>query len=405
MPRPRISLAEGLASHLATRGKPAARPSSPSTAAKGRRLRIWEVRGNIQCSIVGTCLSHGDLVEISRKCGLTLDPDITDYSLHGYFSGSIATDNSVSRAVQKRLDRRHEGIIRRFSRAATAQDLTALWAEEFGAGRISGAYWALVTCDHVPQELHTRAFGEVHMLSHVLGRTAHAGAARASELDSRVADLEARLARTADHHAAALARRDARIAELERQLTERAVCPIGHQGRTAPLSSRSPQRTDQRERALAIARARARLAEADVTRLRQDLARARRRLATAPAPAGECPGAVACRLALPRGDRLRVLYLGGRNGSVEQLRAVAEQAGAELLHHDGGIEHAPARVEELVQRCHVVFCPVDCVSHEASLRAKQACQKRQRHFVPLRSAGASTFARAMSGLDIVKMDA
>lgn len=407
MTRPRISLAEGLAAHLSTRAKAVARAAP--TAMRPRRLKVWEVRGSLQCSIVGTCLSHGDLIEIVRKCGLEVEPGTTDYSLHGYFSQAIATDNTVSRAVQKLLDRRHEGIVRRFARADSEAELGELWGTEFAAGRIPGAYWAVTTFDHIPAGLHTRGFGEVHMLSHVLGRTAHAGAARSSELESRVADLEARLLRIGERHAAALDERDRRIAALEHALAAQKIGP--GTGKAPPEQASGAiahrhGRDDRRERALAIARARARVAEAEVERLRSLQAtgdRVRRGRPRAIAAASiECPGVIACRLALPAGDKLRVLYLGGRNGAIEQLRAIAESAGAELLHHDGGIEHAPSRVEDLVQRSHVVFCPVDCVSHQACLRAKHACQRLRRHFVPLRSAGAATFARAISGVEIVE---
>ena len=197
MVRPRISLAEGLKAHMASRGavretsrgialQTPAIPETPQTSeapetpAKPHRLKIWDVRDNVQCSVVGTCLSHGDLLAIVAKCGLTLAADMTDYSLHGFFTSTISTDNSVSRAVQKLLDRRHEGILRRFARARSAGELTSLWAAEFSVGRIPGAYWAVLTFAHLPCELQMRAFGEVHMLSHPLGRTAHAGAARAS---------------------------------------------------------------------------------------------------------------------------------------------------------------------------------------------------------------------------------
>ena len=45
-----------------------------------------------------------------------------------------------------------------------------------------------------------------------------------------------------------------------------------------------------------------------------------------------------------------------------------------------------------------VFCPVSCVSHDACLRAKRACQKLNTPFVPLRSAGQSAFAKALRSL-------
>ena len=38
-----------------------------------------------------------------------------------------------------------------------------------------------------------------------------------------------------------------------------------------------------------------------------------------------------------------------------------------------------------------MLCPVDCVSHGACLRAKRFCKRAAKPFVPLRSAGLSSF--------------
>ena len=205
-----------------------------------------------------------------------------------------------------------------------------------------------------------------------------------------------------ERHALSLLARDRQISALSGEVTrggmagrsQAPVSPAAIRGRAA--------RDSQRERALITARARARNAEADVKRLKLELDAARRDHREMAPPADDCPGARACQINLPAGDRLKVLYLGGRNGAIEQLRVVAEHAGIELFHHDGGIEHTPQRIDELVHRCHVVFCPVTCVSHQACLRAKRSCQRLQRQFVPLRSAGATTFARAISDMEIVE---
>jgi hypothetical protein len=72
--------------------------------------------------------------------------------------------------------------------------------------------------------------------------------------------------------------------------------------------------------------------------------------------------------------------------------------GAELVHHDGGEEHALVRIDGMVEGCDAVFCPIDCVSHSACLRAKALCRKFAKPFLPLRSAGASSFERAVQSL-------
>ena len=47
-------------------------PAPPVRSAS--RHKIWEIQGGLQCSIVGTCLSHEDLIGIGRKAGDQLKP-------------------------------------------------------------------------------------------------------------------------------------------------------------------------------------------------------------------------------------------------------------------------------------------------------------------------------------------
>ena len=154
------------------------------------------------------------------------------------------------------------------------------------------------------------------------------------------------------------------------------------------------------------ARERARRAESRIAELEHELRALRSRplrseaASLAPSKQDECPGASACRLNLPEGETLKVLYLGGRTGGISKLREIARGASAELHHHDGGQQQAFGRISDLVSQCHVVFCPVDCISHRACLHAKDLCRRRDKVFVPLRSSGGETFARALEQIEL-----
>jgi hypothetical protein len=76
--------------------------------------------------------------------------------------------------------------------------------------------------------------------------------------------------------------------------------------------------------------------------------------------------------AAARLDGRRVLYVGGE----ETLQAL-----------DG-----------LVDRADVVFCPIDCVSHQACLKVTSLCRRRAKPFVPLRNSSATCFLQAMRRL-------
>jgi hypothetical protein len=60
-----------------------------------------------------------------------------------------------------------------------------------------------------------------------------------------------------------------------------------------------------------------------------------------------------------------VLYVGGRARLVPKIEVLAEQTGADFIHHDGGVEDRIGLLEARVARADAVFFPVDCVSHNA----------------------------------------
>lgn len=368
------------------------------------RQKIWEIQGGLQCSIVGTCLSQEDLVSVGRKSGIRPREEARAYEVHSYFVQQVGKDCKVARAVQKLLDQRHAGVLRRVAAARTEADLTALWDSEFDAGRVAGAYWAFMSSTHVPGSLATRIFGDVHMLSHVLGRVTHENAIRASELQSRLDDLEAKLLRQAERHRQVVIERDAMRMQLadatrvSRPGVMQVTCGASRESIGTDQSRRAVQPAARRERALAVARERARAAERTVADMTEQLKRLRWQRQMRALNNTICPGAEVCDETVQTSIARRILYIGGRSGAVENLRRVAARMGAELVHHDGGEEHALVRIDGMVEGCDAVVCPIDCVSHSACLRAKALCRKFAKPFVPLRSAGATSFERAVQSL-------
>jgi hypothetical protein len=90
-----------------------------------------------------------------------------------------------------------------------------------------------------------------------------------------------------------------------------------------------------------------------------------------------------------------ILYVGGRDCQVAHLRQIAENFGAQLIHHDGGLREAVSRIDTVLPSVECVFCPIDCISHDACLRVKTGCKKTGTSFVPLRNGSKSSFERAL----------
>lgn len=368
-----------------------------------RRTKIWEFSQNLHCSIIGTCLSTVELRRTLTSLGLAR-ADWTDHDLHHKAVSLAARHDQPARLLHKALDRRHKLAIGQFGKARTETEVGAQWRDAMKRGDIPGAYWAVLTHPATTQALVRRVFGEVHMLSHLVGAANRADIRRLCDLEQRNAELEAKLRRQQDALHQAIVTRDASIDDLRRSLRERLTgdAPPANaddaasRALVADLEKRLA--AESRRRAAVEARladtregvARERVArvrvEADATSLRAEIAA----IETELRPENE---AVCWRV-----DGLSLLYVGGRPSQIAHLRALSEDRGAALLHHDGGIEHHPDLLAGLTSRADVVMFPVDCVSHDAALMVKRLCRQAGKRFIPLRSAGATSFLAALCPL-------
>ncbi len=96
------------------------------------------------------------------------------------------------------------------------------------------------------------------------------------------------------------------------------------------------------------------------------------------------------------------LYVGGRDCQVAHLREIASAHGAEMYHHDGGLREAVSRIDTVLPSVDCVFCPIDCISHDACLRVKTGCKKFGKAFIPLRNGSKSSLERALSEMAVRK---
>jgi hypothetical protein len=246
---------------------------APQTTGGKRRLKLWELKGGMQCSIIGTCLSHADLMALGKRNRVEIPAGTAEYEVHGFFVGEAAKDGPIARAISKTLDQRYEGAIRIAHRCRCATSLGAYWREQRDNGRIAAAYWAVLTAPALSDELRAEVFGEVHMLSHLQGHAARSAQSKASDLDARVQDLEDRLARETQRHAVALDERDEEIAQLRQRRCEAVSRDMLRPVEIPPSTTRDDRQRLHRQRALAATRERARTAEREVAVLRDRLQR------------------------------------------------------------------------------------------------------------------------------------
>lgn len=384
-----------------------------------RRRKIWELSSHLHCSIVGTCLSTADLRQILVKARVVLD-GATEHDLHRQGVALAGQHDGLGKLLHKALDRLHRTVVARFDKAATVDEVCTLWRWSVAQGDIPGAYWAAMTHPATNDALVREVFGEVHMLSHLVGAANRADIRRLSALEAENAALRNKLARQQDHLRDDITQRDMKIRELGDALARRIAEQPAEAGVSsdavaltalvASLEQRLRRETNRRvaleerlektnedlgrERALRSGLERSEAA------LREELGAVEASFGSLPEAEPADQSAAPAFLCDPLAG-MTLLYVGGR--TVGHLRALSERLGAAFLHHDGGVEDRSGLLGGLVSRADIALFPVDCISHEAVTTLKRLCRQMAKPLVPLRSSGMGSFVAALSHLPQVPL--
>ena len=404
------------------------RAATPDTAPTFRRRLLWEIRDGYHCSICGTCLSFAELGKIAGKAGLQFEPDESEHAIHGHFVQCAAKPGRLAKLIQKFLDRKYRSAVERFRRAKSDAQVGELWSRALAEGDVPGPYWALMTHPRTTTALRARAFGEVHMLSHLAGATNRADIRRLRVLEGeqqalskqlvaarhRLSEREAEHRRLAEDHQTGireltirlraaqaaemrLERTEGRLRELEggdafRMLCARNTALESELGETRRELRSESQRRSMLERELSALHTAHHEMSATVRALNTECDALESMLQSGIDNANG--GATEPGAAVDLRGR-RIAYIGGRAGLVGHFRALVERLNGHFIHHDGGIEDHEGQLGRILGQADVVLCPVDCVSHRACLRAKRFCKRTAKSFVPLRSAGLSSFVTGL----------
>lgn len=385
--------------------------------------RLWDMNPAWMCSLIGTCLSLAELQRVQRRNKIVFSEGaISDYELHAFFVKSSSKNDKIGRALQTLIERKYHMIWKQFARAASPQELEEKWLSALAEGDVAGAYWALLAHPLVTQELEDQAFGEVHMLSHLVGST------NRSDLKTlRKNEVEIdRMREDLDQARCDVWSRDRIISGLRTELedTQRAqrntqfTMPAGGIGAFDTTSnnmevavegfrqalSEADKSNSQLQDALARKAKRIEFLENERARLKIDLIsiESESRILENAVPSfmgeacandgGMCPGEDACPYDL---CRKRVLYVGGRNTLVSRYRDVVEGWNGEFLHHDGGLEQSFDRLGGMLDQADVVVFPADCVSHAAVEHIKTQCGQTGTRMMAVRTAGLGSFMRGL----------
>lgn len=376
---------------------------------RSRRRRLWEIEDRMHCPLIGTCLTLDDLKRVLRQSGVEMAAPASDFEYHVTLVRAAGRDGRAARNMHKLLERRYARHVRKLSSVADEAELRQAWQEALPQDEMAGTLWAVLTHPQLSEPLTDRIYGELHMLSHLAGRSRRRALGRIPRLQMERDQFADRLEKQRLRGEGLLAERDRRIQALERQVREQRSQLAAAALRGGRPEDAEPGATGDRK----LARERRRRIRLEAVlgdrnreigalqELLDDALASLREQRCRLARAEGAPAATAARpIALPPPDLSgrHVVYVGGRPSLTPHLRAVVEGCCARFTHHDGGLEESGSSLECKLQGADLVFCPVDCISHDACQRVKRCCKRNNTPFVPLRSSGVSGLIRGLTQL-------
>lgn len=392
---------------------------APPAAAPRRRARLWEIDGQWHCTIIGTCLTLGELKATARRLGVQLQSAApSDHEIHTAMIMLVKRERLVGKALHKLLDRKHGAMVGRFDKVAGEAALTVLWQDMLAKGEVAAACWAVMSHPDSGDALRNLVFGDIHMLSHQVGAASRADLRRVHALEREKAELEARVARQQERLRAEVSRRNTVIRELRQRLD----CEIAETRRLGFAAASAHEMERLRHLVADIQlhldgeRTARQAAEGEARRTLVKLRDLGLHLTRAAQEAADLKGELAAseaRLAALLGDGVGecsadcasldlcgrcILFVGGRSQHVPHFRRLVERCNGTFAHHDGGFEESMTKLQGLFGRADAVLFPVDCVSHSAHDEVKRLCRRWEKPFVPVRHSGMGAFIRALASV-------
>lgn len=400
----------------------AASPLSLPTAGQlqplpgSRRPRIWELDAHAHCPVVGVCLPIPQLHKLAERLyGARTWSD--EYELHCMVVTDCKQRGRVAEAVQKELDRRYQLAIQQAARLKTTEQLVAWWRQLGGGPQLAEAFWATITHPRCTPDLAHRVLGQVHMLQHQVGAAIRVDVAQLDALEARNAvalrerdEALARLHSLSDTQAQRHEALEREVLRLRAELIGRETAVAQWKEAHEALLAAQPGLPDR----VSLQRARQQLSERvnamqkqlhqqteEARRLGERAAQAEARMEALLQARGDEAAtqvAEASRHGHSRAERLAeraVLCVGGRPASVPAYRALIEQTGGRFLHHDGGEEDNPQRLEASLASADLVVCQTGCISHGAYWRVKAHCKRTGKPCVYVDTPGRHALARAL----------
>lgn len=389
-----------------------------------KRKKIWELEGGFHCSVVGTCLSLAELRYLCKKMKISMQSEFTDYDWHHSFVRVAGSDSFAARTLNKYLDKKYKETIKQALKL-NSDELIGFWRESLEKDKLPDTFWAVLTHPEVEDHLLDQIYGEVHMLSHLSGASLRVDLEKLKRLENEKKDRNTAINNDSIKTRKKLTEQTAQINSLRQQLkksteiekelieTKKVITELQNNA----LLSQLKRKLFESENKLDVKIKRVHHLEYSVEDWKKSALDCGDKLCMAETQlqdlqkenlamestlknylnqsCSSCNNQDAC---VTNGnlEGSCVLYVGGRDRQCVHFRALVEENKGTFIHHDGGLNDGDQHLGSLLPKADMIFCPIDCISHNAVNRVRQFCSRTGKPLVIMRRASLAAFTRGLS---------
>ncbi len=394
--------------------------SSPAQVTKYDKVKLWQLDHIYHCAVIGTCLTMDEVKKLLRQLHVGTD-GFPAYELHTTIVTLVAENNYSSKKVQSHLDKKFKSVVQETKRMNVAE-LKGFWKVALYSGDMIGAFWAVISHPKSDEGMRRVFYGDIHMLSHLSGASNRADLKRLSLLEKERVDYEGekrswevkynKLASEKNHLLSDVTSHHEQRSDLEnrvyalknsldqltilqstkeRQELDNLVEKLTNKLNCQKNEIAKYQKNEQQSSAIMASQKQQILSSCDQVLIYQNEVEYLQSVLLE-------KSLDQCRLQNQGLCGQCVLYVGGKTNLIPFYRELVEDNSGVFIHHDGGLEKNTQDLQQSLSKADVVVFPSSCISHDAYWKIKRTCNKQNKPYQYLKSAGLYSLSSVLDNI-------
>lgn len=375
------------------------------------RKSFWEIRTNLQCPVVGTCLTLAEQKKILKKSGVSIF-GLTDYQIHQALVHSGQGEGPVSRRIQRVLENKYKRQIAELG-DCDEEAFMAHWKKGLQRGELDDLLWIGSTSLNLSPGALTDMFGDYHMHSHGQGMIIRQQLQQVDTLKKQNKTLSEKVKQIGTQKREATQTLQTTTRErntLKKQVetlqkenqTLRDQPELGHLQKANSLMENKIGTLEHKIQTQGETLTLVKAENEQLTAMVEEQVKIIQRLqAEFEWLTQEEEEMSACSICLDEDAcPFRVLIVGGLNTLRPHYQNLVESGGGEFKYFDTLNGSSERNLRPMIGWADVILCPIDFNSHRACLSVKKLCKKMQKPYKMLTNSSISGVSRVLENVSV-----